>query len=309
MRYTDDMAVMIRVAERRGFTAAAGDVGLTASAVAKLVARLEHRLGVRLLNRTTRRVTLTAEGERYVARAREILADISQFEREVSALGAAPRGVLRVACGTAVGLDPILQALPGFAARYPEIEIDFRISDRRVDLIDEQIDLALRLGNLNDSALVARRICTFERVVCAAPRYLDRAGQVTSPDDLRSHQCLYVTAHTGLNRWSFRDDDKTKVIEVHGRMRFDDAATVFRAGLAGLGVMRISDVLAAPELHAGRLIPLLIDSHVSEPVDLMAIMPAGRQRSPKVRVFLDFLLGLFGQAHWRKPNTSGAAAT
>ena len=180
-------------------------------------------------------------------------------------------------------MDPILQALPAFAARYPEVEIDFNISDRRVDVVADQIDIALRMGTLVDSSLVARKIYTFRRIICAAPSYLERAGPVTLPDDLLNHECIYITASPGLNRWPFRTADSMRFIEVRGRMRFDDAATVFRAGLVGLGIVRVSDGLAMPAIQAGPARSLLMDAHVSEPTYLTALMPHGRQHSPKLR--------------------------
>jgi DNA-binding transcriptional LysR family regulator len=292
------MAVMIRVAERGGFTAAADDVGLTPSAIAKLIGRLEQRLGVRLLNRTTRRVTLTAEGERYVVQARRILADIEAFEADLTARGATAKGRIRVACGTAVGLDLIIQALPSFRSLYPEIEIDFVLSDRRVDLIDEQIDIALRLGSLADSSLVARRICTFNRIICAAPSYLERTGPITKPDDLLRRECLYVGTVPGLNQWPFRDGSETRIIEVQGHIQFNVASATFQACIAGLGVGRVSDVLAMPDIKAGRLVQLLAQEHLPQPIDLTALMPSGRQRSPRVRVFLDFLMTTFTTMGW-----------
>jgi len=286
------MAVMVRVAERGGFTAAAEDVGLTPSAVAKVISRLEQRLGVRLLNRTTRRVTLTAEGERYVGKARRILAEIESFENDLTAQGATPRGLIRVSCGTSVGIDVLLRGLPEFRILYPEIELDFVLSDRRVDLIDEQIDVALRLGTLTDSSMVSRRISTFTKVICASPEYLRQAGRIVTPDDLSSHECLYVTAMPGLNSWPFRDGAGVRNIEVRGRIQFNSAAAVFAACVAGLGIGRFSDVVARPEIDAERLVPLL--THEAPwTVDLTALMPNGRQHTPKIRAFLDFLGTMF----------------
>jgi DNA-binding transcriptional LysR family regulator len=298
MRHAEDMAVMIRVADRGGFTAAAADVGLTPSAVAKLITRLEHRLGVRLLNRTTRRVTLTAEGERYVSEARRILADIDAFEADLTAHGAKPRGRLRVACGTTGGLDVLIQRLPAFRSQYPEIELDFLLSDRRIDLVEEQIDIALRVGHLTDSSLVSRRLCTFGRIICAAPAYLEGAGPVAIPDDLLEHECLYITTFPALSQWPFRDGAATRIINVSGRIQFSVASAVFSACLAGVGIARLADVLAMPEVKAGRLVPLLMDEHLPEPVDLTALMPSNRHRAPKVRVFLEFLSTTFTTASW-----------
>jgi DNA-binding transcriptional LysR family regulator len=296
MRHAEDMAVMLRVADRGGFTAAAEDVGLTPSAVAKLITRLEHRLGVRLLNRTTRRVTLTTEGERYVSEARRILGDIEAFEADLTAHGAKPRGRLRVACGTAVGLDPLIQGLAAFRSQYPEITLDFLLSDRRIDLVEEQIDIALRMGPLVDSSLVSRRICTFSRIICAAPAYLERAGPLATPDDLMAHECLYATSFPSLSQWPFRHGAGIRIIEVSGRIQFNMASAVLSACLAGVGIARITDLLAMPEVRAGRLVPLLTHEHLPEPVDLTALMPSNRHRTPKVRVFLEFLSTTFTTA-------------
>jgi DNA-binding transcriptional LysR family regulator len=301
MRSAEDMAVMVRVAERGGFTAAAEDVGLTPSAVAKLVSRLEQRLGVRLLHRTTRRVTLTAEGEHYVLQARRILADIETFESELAAQGSSPRGLIRVGCGTAVGMDVLLQRLPAFRAQYPDIELDFILADRLVDVVEEQLDIALRLGALTDSSLISRRICTFNRLICAAPAYLEKAPPLEVPEDLLKHECLYVTAVPGLNLWSFRSDTGQKTLEVGGRIRFNMASAVYAACLAGLGIARMSDVLAGRDLLAGRLVPLFMNEHLPHPLDLTALMPAGRQHAPKIRVFLDFLAATFGSTTWYSP--------
>ena len=287
---------MVRVAERGGFTAAADAVGLTPSAVAKLITRLEQRLGVRLLNRTTRRVTLTDEGERYVGQARRILADIEACEAELTAQSRAPRGLIRIACGTAVGIDVLLQVLPEFQTRYPDIELDFIMSDRRADLIDEQIDVALRLGSLADSSMVSRRLCVFNRVICAAPSYIDRAGPIVTPDDLLAHECLYLTVVPGHNQWPFRDGTGTRIVEVHGRIQFNVASAVFAAVLAGFGICRLSDILTGPEIRAGRLVPLLLDQHLPQSIDLTALVPNGRQHTPKVRAFLDFLATTFAAA-------------
>ena len=290
---------MARVAERGGFTAAAEDVGLTPSAVAKLVSRLEQRLGVRLLNRTTRRVTLTAEGERYVARARQILADIEDCETDVSAQATAPRGEIRVACATGVGFETMVAALPAFSVRYPDIHIEFSIASRRIDLVENQIDVAIRLGALPDSSLVVRRLATFRRVLCAAPSYLERSPPIECPDDLLQHECLFSSIGANLGQWPFRDGEGTRVIHVSSRYRFDDGLACYRASLAGVGIIRLSNEQAARALKDGRLVPVLELYHVPDAVQLNAVMPNGRQNSPKVRAFIEFLAESYEREGWR----------
>jgi DNA-binding transcriptional LysR family regulator len=299
MRQPDEMLVMVRVADRGGFTAAAEDVGLTPSAVAKLVQRLETRLGARLLNRTTRRVTLTAEGERYVGRARKILADIDECEADVMAQGSAPRGELRGACATGVGFATIVGALPRFRSRYPDIRVEFAIGSRRVDLVENQIDVSIRLGMLPDSSFVARKLATFHRILCAAPTYLANGPRLETPDDLLQHECLFASTTADLDLWPFREGARTRRIKVNSRYRFDDGMACYLASLAGVGIIRLSNEQAARALKVGRLVPVLEADHVSEAVQLHAVVPQGRQNSPKVRAFIDFIAEAYEREGWR----------
>jgi DNA-binding transcriptional LysR family regulator len=299
MRQYEEMYAMVRVAERGGFTAAAADIGLTPSAVAKVVSRLEQRLGVRLLIRTTRRATLTTEGERYVSRAKQILAAIAECEADVSAQAASPRGELRVACATGVGFETLVAALPAFRERYPDIRIEFSIAARRVDIVENQIDVAIRLGALPDSALVVRRLATFRRVLCAAPSYLERNPPIEVPDDLLKHECLYSLASANLGQWPFKDGDRIRTIQVFSRYQFDDGMACYRAAIHGVGIIRLSSEQAARALSDGRLVPVLEDVHVPDTVQLNALMPNGRQNAPKVRAFLDFMADAYEREGWR----------
>src|SRR5688572_23783493 len=187
MSVPSDMTAFVRAVELGGFSTAARDLGLTPSAISKLVTRLEDRLGVRLLNRTTRRLALTPEGEAYYHRSQRILADIAEAEDEVARFRAHPKGVLRVNVGTAFGMHQLSPALPEFLARHPEVQVEITMTDRVVDLIEEGADLGIRMGVLADSSLVARKICDVERVVCAAPSYLRRHGTPKRPQDLLRH--------------------------------------------------------------------------------------------------------------------------
>lgn len=300
MRQPDEMMVMVRVADRGGFTAAAEEVGLTPSAVAKLVSRLETRLGVRLLNRTTRRVTLTAEGERYVSQARKILAEIEEFETDVMAQGAAPRGELRVACATGVGFATIVGALPRFRQRYPDIRIEFAVGARRIDIVENQIDVAIRLGALPDSSFVARKLATFRRIICASPAYLANAPKLETPDDLQHHECLFASMTEDLDLWPFKDSNgRTRRVKVDSRYKFDDGMACYLASLAGVGIIRLSNEQAAGALKNGRLVPVLEAEHLPEAVQLNSVVPHGRQNSPKVRAFIDFLAEAYEQEGWR----------
>ena len=294
-----DLVAFVRAVERGGFSAAARDLGLTPSAVSKLVTRLEDRLGVRLLNRTTRRLALTAEGETFFQRSQRILADIAEAEEEVGRSRAQPRGLLRVNVGTAFGMHQLVPALPEFLARHPDIQVELTITDRIVDLIEEGADLGIRLGTLPDSSLVARRVSEVERVICAAPAYLRRQGTPRKPADLRGHNCLNMANAPGLRRWPFEGRDGVEHVEVAGNLSATSADALLALAVRGLGVIRLSDVIVGPAVREGLLVPLLADVHHRETIPLHAVYPQGRHRSPRLAAMIDFLLERFGSAPWR----------
>jgi DNA-binding transcriptional LysR family regulator len=308
MDATSDLRVFVRVMDRGSFSAAAKDLSLTPSAVSKLVSRLEDRLGVRLLERSTRRLALTPEGETFLSRARRIVADIEEAEAEVASARGAPRGRLRINSGTAFGLHQLAPALADFLSRYPEIDIDLSITDRLVDLIEEQADIAVRSGHLPDGPFIQRKIADLQRVICAAPAYLQRRGTPQAAADLKQHDCI-VVAGSQLSRWPFKArGGGVDVVEVRPRVSTDDAEAALRLAIEGAGIIRLSDVIVGDALRDGELVALLTDIHHVEPFPLAAIYPAGRQRLPRVAVFIEFLRERFGHAPWRLPGVPLPAA-
>lgn len=300
MDATSDLRVFVRVMDRGSFSAAAKDLGLTPSAVSKLVSRLEDRLGARLLARSTRRLALTAEGETFLARARRIVADIDEAEAEVMSVRGAPRGRLHINAGTAFGLHQLTPALAAFLARYPEINVELSITDRLVDLIEEQADIAVRSGHIPQGPFIQRKIADLQRVICAAPSYVERRGTPQSSAELKQHDCI-VVAGPGLDRWPFKTRSGIDVVDVAPRVTTDDAEAALRLAIEGAGIVRLSDVIVGEPLRKGELVPLLTDTHHVEPFPLSAIYPMGRQRLPRVAVFLDFLMERFAHAPWRVP--------
>lgn len=297
---TGEMAAFVRVIELGGFSAAGRELGLTPSALSKLVSRLEARLGVRLINRSTRALKLTAEGEIYFARSRHILADIRDAEAEAVRTRERPRGLLRMSVGTAFGLHQLARTVPLFLGRYPEIQIELAVTDRMTDLFRESVDLALRTGPLPDSNLVARKVCELQRVICAAPTYLARHGIPRMPDELRQHNCIIINTSAKLARWPFRTSRGQCAIPVSGSVSADNAEAVLQLALAGSGIVRLGDNIVGEELKRGSLVPILTDSHLAEPLPLHAIYPRGRHRSPKVGAMLDFLVEQFSNTPWRQ---------
>jgi DNA-binding transcriptional LysR family regulator len=284
--------------DRGNFSLAASDLGITPSAVSKLVSRLEDRLGARLLERSTRRLALTPEGEAFLARARRIVADIEEAEAEVARVRGAPRGKLRINSGTAFGLHQLAPSLADFLSRYPEIDIDLSITDRLVDLIEEQSDIAVRSGHIPEGPFVQRKIADLQRVICAAPSYLAARGTPRTASELKEHDCI-VVAGPGLSRWPFKTRAGIDVVEVRPRVTTDDAEAAVRLAIEGAGIVRLSDVIVGDPLRSGKLTALLTDVHHVEPFPLAAIYPAGRNRLPRVAVFLEFLHERFGHAPWR----------
>jgi DNA-binding transcriptional LysR family regulator len=300
MDATGDMRAFACVVERQSFSAAAASLGLTPSAVSKLVSRLEDRLGVRLLHRTTRRLGLTAEGEVYFARARQILADIEEAEAEVAKFRGSPRGCLHVNAGHAFGVQQLAPALPEFLARYPDLKIELSVADRVIDLVEEQVDVAIRAGRIVDTSLIACKIAEFERTICAAPSYLARHGTPRTPADLANHIC--IVAGPTLGRWPFCTHDGIDIVEISPRVTTDNVDAALRLALHGAGIVRLGDLILGDPIQRGVLVPLLTDVHHVEPLPLSALYLAGRHRLPKVRVFLDFLVERFACAPWRTKN-------
>jgi DNA-binding transcriptional LysR family regulator len=286
------MNAFVRVAERGSFAAAAEDLSLTPSALSKLVTRIEDRLGVRLLTRTTRKLALTAEGELFVARSREILASIEAAEAEVTAASERPRGHLRVSVGTAIAKQILGPTLPNFLDRYPEITVELHVSDRQADLVAEQIDVAIRSGALGDSTLVARKIAEAKRVICASPAYLRKHGSPQVPADLLQHNCLTLPG-PAWSRWPFHTHEGINRLEVSGSFTSDNADMLLDVAVAGLGIARLADFMIGRAVQRGDLVPLLVDSHVPDPFPMHALTVPGRHRAPRIRAFIDFVAGQF----------------
>jgi DNA-binding transcriptional LysR family regulator len=289
MSQPSDMAAFVRIVETGGLAPAARDLGLTPSAMSKQLARLEARLGVRLLTRTTRRIGLTPEGEVYLARARDILSLIEAAEQDVTAGRGRPGGLLRVNTGTAFARHRLIPLLPAFFERYPAITLDLSVTDRRVDLVAEQLDVLLRTGPLGDSSLLARKIAEGRRVICAAPAYLECRGRPAAPEDLLSHDCLVLRGLARLTAWPFRTATGLQTLTVRGVATTDSAEALRDMALAGLGVIRVSGFVVARDISEGRLMPLFEDLHVSEDVPVWAVTAPGRHRLPRVQAFVDFL--------------------
>jgi DNA-binding transcriptional LysR family regulator len=275
MNSAGEMASFVRAVELGGFSAAARSLGVTPSALSKLVTRLEARLGVRLLNRTTRQLGLTPEGHAFFLRSKRILEDIDEAESEVT--------------------------------RYPEIQLDITVTDRLVDLIEEGADVAIRTGHLADSTLIARKICDWERSICASPAYLAAHGTPKKPDDLLKHNCINVNGSPHLNRWPFENRSGVHTVEVGGKLSANNAETILQLGEAGLGIIRLGDVIVAESVRAGRLVRLLTNVHRPEPLPLQAVYPQGRHRSPKVVAFVDFLIERFSSMPWRASSRKKAS--
>lgn len=302
------LQVYVKAVELGGFSAAARALGLTPSAVSKTIARLEDRLGVRLLNRTTRSLVPTPEGATYAERARSILADIEDADQEITRFRSAPRGLLRLHVSVAFGLHQLPPVLPAFMRRYPEVQVDLAVSDRMPDLADEGIDLAVRSGDVDDPSLIARRICLMERVICAAPSYLAEHGTPVVPDDLLRHNCILLSSQPQPGYWPFDTPHGVRTVQVAGNVIADNAETGLRLAMRGLGLVRLGDTLAGEPLRRGELTAVLTDVHHVEPIPIQAMYLPGRHRSPKVVAMVEFLLEHFRDAPWRMTPVPGGAA-
>jgi DNA-binding transcriptional LysR family regulator len=285
-----DIAVFVQVVDAGSFTAAADRLGLSKSVVSKYVTRLENRLGARLLNRTTRRLSLTEVGRTFLERSRQGLHEIEEAEAEVSRLQSEPRGTLRINCPMSFGILHISPALPEFLAHYPDLAVDMSLDDRRVDLVEEGFDLAIRIGELPDSSLIARRLGPCRHVLCGAPGYFQRHGVPRTPEDLRDHNALIFQYQDSPREWHFRAPQGSIIrVAVSGSIQMNNSLGLREALLREVGITLTPTFVVGEDIKAGRLQTVLKDYETLE-VSIYAVYPQRRHLSPKVRAFVDFMV-------------------
>jgi DNA-binding transcriptional LysR family regulator len=288
-----DIAVFVRVVERGSFTRAADELGLSRAAVSKYLSRLEGRLGARLLHRTTRRLSLTEAGAALFEKSREALGRIEEAEGAVARFQSVPRGRLRVSAPMSFGILHLATALADFGREHADVTVDMRLDDRFVNLVEEGFDVAIRIGKLTDSSLVARKLATTQVVVCAAPGYLAEHGEPEVPDDLASHRCLIYTYSASANVWRFTARDGREIpVAVNGELRINNGIALAQAAIAGHGILMSPTFYVGPEIRAGRLRRILADYRLPE-FGIYAVYPQARHVAPKVRAFVDFLAKRF----------------
>lgn len=283
-----------RVVELGGFTKAADSLQMPKTTLSHLVQQLEAHLGVRLLQRTTRRVAVTADGAAFYERCARILADLEEAEAAIVQARVAPKGRLRVDVQGSLGKLLIVPALPAFFARYPDLRLDLGMGDRPVNLVEEGVDCVLRVGPQQDSSMVARRVGTIGFICCASPDYLARRGTPRTPEDLLDHVCInYFSNRSGrIVPFDFVRDGHKIELPVEGHVAVNDADAYLACGLMGLGIMQIATYLAQPHLAAGRLTQVLTE-WTSEPFPVSVMYPQNRHLSVKVRVFVEWVAELF----------------
>ena len=292
MSQLEDMRILVEALDRGGFSAAAKRLGLSKQLVSRRVGALEARLGVQLLTRTTRRLSPTDLGRDYAARARLILADVKEAELAMSSHHAEPRGVLRVSAPLSFGLSHLSPLIAGFMQVMPKIKIDLDLNDRTVDLVAEGFDMAVRIGMLSDSSMVARKLMEVSLEIVASPAYLAKRGTPTAPADLKAHDCLLFRHGRGTT-WLLRVGGRDDPVPVTGTLRANNGEILRDAAIAGLGLTQLPDFLTKDAVAQGQLVSVMTD-HMPVGGAIYAVHPAHRQRSSPVRAFTDYLSAALG---------------
>ena len=292
------MQSFIGVVDTGGFTAAAEKLGVTRAAVSKQVQQLEDHLGARLLNRTTRRVALTEIGSAYYARCVAILAELEETEAAVSSMQAAPRGSLKINAPMSFGILHLAPAVADFMALYPELHVVLMLNDRRVDVLEEGFDISLRIGRLEDSSLIARRIGDSRATLCASPEYLARHGTPETPDQLTEHKCL-LYGHSPTNtEWHLQGPNGPISVQIRPSLCANNGEALAVAACRHQGIVPMPNFIIGRHLQAGRVVRVLPD-YAPEPLPMSLLYPPTRYLTAKVRLFIDFVAERFsGTPHW-----------
>jgi len=287
------LEVFATVAAQGSFSAAGRMLSLTPSAVSRTVDRIEERLGVRLVLRSTRALTLTAEGAAYLSAARRILTDLDDAEQAIANRGA-PRGRLRVNASQAHGRLCIVPLLQPFVELYPHILVDISLSDRIVDIAAGEADIAIRFGPLADSMLTARKLGENRRVIVASPAYLAKHGTPINPEDLHRHNCLNFNFRRAEPVWPFRKDGQDYALSVEGSIEANNGETLGQLAADGVGITRVGTFSVEPEMASGRLVPILENFNPGDVEPIHAVFAGGANLPARVRVFVDFLVERLG---------------
>lgn len=299
MDRVSDLEFFTQLVKQGSLAALARELGVTPPAITARLAQLEKRLGVRLLNRTTRRLSVTHEGEIYLATGARLLEELQELEQVVSSSRGTPKGLLRINATFGFGRRHVAPAIVEFARRYPEVEVQLELTDRSVNLTDKAFDIGIWFGTVPDSRMVARKIVNNKRMLCASPDYLERAGMPQVPRDLQSHQCIVLReSDAAYGTWYLTRGSRQETIKVRGVLSTNDGETGVLWALAGYGILMRSEWDIHEHVRAGRLVPVLTDWAL--PVaDIFAVYPERANLSAKVSAFIDFLTDWFGkEAAW-----------
>ncbi len=291
--------VFVAVVENDGFSAASRVLGISKSAVSKRINQLENHLGVRLLHRTTRKLSLTEAGERYFEHAAQALTAAGQAEDAVTELQGEPQGKLKISSPMSFGRLHVAPLIPIFTQRYPKILIDLVMDDRNIDLVAEGFDLAIRSGDMPASTLIARKLAPLRQVLCASPDYIDRYGMPVTPSELSERNCILFSYSGDANEWTLKKGGKSEAVLVSGSYRVNNSEAILVALREGIGIGRLPTFVAGPDLREGNLVRIL-ESYQIPDHTFYAVFPERQYLPAKVRAFLDFSINYFGgdQPYW-----------
>ena len=285
--------VFVAVVENGGFSAAARSLGVSKSAVSKRINQLEAHLGVRLLHRTTRKLSLTEAGERYFEHAAQALTAAGQAEDAVTELQGEPQGKLRISSPMSFGRLHVAPLIPKLLQRYPKLQIDLVMDDRKVDLVAGGFDVAIRAGNLPASTLIARKLAPLRQVLCASPAYIDRCGLPDTPAELTGRNCVLFSYSSDANKWTLIGESGSETVTVSGSYQVNNSEALLEALREGVGIGRLPTFVAGPDLKTGRLVKLF-QSYRLPDFTFYAVFPERQYLPAKIRAFLDFAIEYFG---------------
>ena len=291
--------VFVAVVENEGFSAASRTLGVSKSAVSKRINQLENHLGVLLLHRTTRKLSLTEAGERYYEHAAQALSAAGKAEDAVTELQGEPQGKLKISSPMSFGRLHVSPMIPKFMQRYPKLQIDLVMDDRNIDLVADGIDVAIRSGDMPNSTLIARKLAPLRQVLCASPSYISRYGMPVAPSELRERNCILFSYSSDANEWTLNKGEKSEAVLVSGNYRVNNSEALLEALREGVGIGRLPTFVAGPDLKVGNLVRVL-ESYCIPDHTFYAVFPERQYLPAKVRAFLDFTIEYFGgdQPYW-----------